>query len=166
MHFSARKITAAFLAALLAALACFEHALHEFSHAGSGSGCCAHGKLTVASAGGVCSHDHGFGKHDSENHSSGTHASGTHSSDSSDKHSSDKTGTAADPLAPVQHDTDRCPICRVLNLPQLFEAPPANVFAEALVFGDVAESYQSFAAPFLTLAAIRGPPPSELQNPC
>ncbi|MCA9210897.1 MAG: hypothetical protein KDA55_21205 [Planctomycetales bacterium] len=148
MHFSARKITAAFLAALLAALACFEHALHEFSHVGSASSCCAHGKLPFASEDGVCSHHHGFGKHDFGKHISGN------------------TETPTDPPAPVQHDTDRCPICRVLNLPQLFEAPPTKVFAEALVFGDVAESYQSFAAPFLTLAAIRGPPPSELQNPC
>jgi len=61
MHFSARKITAATLVTLLAALACFEHALHEVSHASSPQTCGAENNLSR----GDCSHDHGSGNAES-----------------------------------------------------------------------------------------------------
>jgi len=47
MYSPARKITAATLAALLAGLACFEHALHDVSHAHQNE-----------PTGDSCSHDH------------------------------------------------------------------------------------------------------------
>jgi len=138
MDFSARNITAATLAALLAAWACFEHALHDVSHASSPQNCCADGKLSACDARSPCSHDHG----------------------------SDKAESTPDKPAPPEHNPDTCAVCRFLTLPQLFEPPQEFAFAVALVCEDIVESTLSFASRLVTLVPIRGPPASELQLPC
>jgi hypothetical protein len=131
MHFSARKITAATLAALLAALACFEHALHDVSHSHSGNGCCRSGKLKACSTGQCCSH-------------------GSHS------HGAMDTSSEGEP--PTKHDPENCAVCRFLALPQLFEPPQELCSAAQLVWGHIAEPPRSLATRIVRFAPIRGPP--------
>lgn len=136
MHFSARKITAATLAALLAALACFEHGLHDVSHSHAGDGCCQSGRLESGPKNRYCSHDHD--------------GQGQPASSESD--------------VPPQHDPDNCAVCRFLALPQLFEAPSAFSSAEMLV-RDIVVAFQPLVASrVVTLVPIRGPPTTGLEH--
>jgi hypothetical protein len=130
MHFSAHRITALTLAALLAAVACFEHALHDVSHGHPANSCCQHGKLDAAPAGHCCSH----------------------------RHAACETSPAPDESNPTPHDPDNCAVCRYLALPQLFEAPPDLLLAESVVCGAIAWEQPSSPSRIVTLVPIRGPP--------
>lgn len=139
MHFSARSITAATLAALLAALACFEHALHDVSHIHvHHAGCLSDtleacpGKLETCPTGGCCSQG----------------AKGA--TDLSPK----------DQPSPTEHDPENCAVCRLLALPQLFEPPQHLFLSDAFVADLVGTVQPSFASRIVTLVPIRGPPVS------
>lgn len=134
MHFSARKITAATLAALLAALACFEHALHDTSHSHSSDRCCQSVKLEA------CPTDHCS--------SHGSHAHGA-------------MDTSSEGEPPAEHDPEDCAVCCFLALPQLFEPPP-HLFLSDVLVSELAVAVQpSIAERAVRLATIRGPPACE-----
>ena len=130
MHFSARKTIATTLAALLAVLACAEHALHDVSHVHVGESRCQSGKPEAVLTRSCCSHDHGCRE--------------TTSSPESD--------------APPEHDSENCAVCRFLALPQLFEPPQELLSATEFVSDHIAESPLSPTVRIVTLVPIRGPP--------
>lgn len=133
MHFSVRKITAATLAALLAALACFEHALHDVSHVHVGQASCLSGKLEAGPTHDCCSHGNGTSE-----------------------------SPATDDSTPTEHDPGNCAVCRFLALPQLFETPRDFFSADKLVTDMVAAAQPSFARRIVTVVSIRGPPVTQL----
>jgi len=132
MRFFARNITAATLAALLAVLASFEHALHDASHAHSTHASCGDAK-SVACLGHRCW---------------------------SDSHASRGNARSGDEPSPGTHDPNHCAVCRYLAQAQLFDPPLEFLFAEALVCENRAEPPLSFARRIVTLVPIRGPPVS------
>lgn len=130
MRFTARTFIAANLAAMLAALACFEHVLHELSHRRAALAACLPELGESCVADGCCSHQH----HDS----------------------ADSPGTK--PEWPSEHDPDNCVVCRFLALPQLCEAPQELLSAERLVAEVVGLPQPAFASRLVALVPIRGPP--------
>lgn len=139
MHFSAQKITAATLAALLAVLACIEHGLHNISHLHSGLGCCQSGKLETRPTGHCCS----LGSH-----------------------TPSATEASTEGMPPARHDLDNCAVCRFLALPQLFELPPQLSLSHMLVSDLPVVAQASVAECSIRQATIRGPPACELMSSC
>jgi hypothetical protein len=145
MRFSAGKTTATTLAALLAALSCFEHGLHNVVHVHLHHAGCLSGNVEPSSGKPESCPTKGCCPHGAEG-----------ATDSSSK----------DQPRPTEHDPEHCLVCRLLALPQFFEPPQLLLFSDMLVADLVGTTQLSFARRVVRLVPIRGPPVSTLKNAC
>jgi len=144
MHFTARKFTAATLAALLSALASFEQGLHHLSHRHKPLAGCLSSRPETCQADGCCSH----GQSTARPRQTGPL----------------QTRDESQPRG--QHDSENCAICRFLALPQFFEPPLELKSAAELVCEHIVEIPLSRTERIVTLVPIRGPPARKLLHAC